>query len=106
MKYMATALTTTALLSALAMVPAASAMEMGVQTMNNKATITLTDNGQALANQAIQINGTSQQTVMTDQFGRAIVENQENGVRYFTFTAQDEQGQSVSAQRALSGTTL
>lgn len=106
MKRTHTLLAITALFSTLAMAPAASAMQMGVQAMNNKATITLTAHGEALANQVINVKGVSQETIKTDEFGRAILVNQESGVRHFTVSSRDEQGNTVQTRTTLSGSTL
>ncbi|GAA5644999.1 MULTISPECIES: hypothetical protein [Vibrio] len=96
-------ITITGIFSALAVVPAASAMQMDVQTLGSKAMITVTDNGQAVANQEIMVKNGNEYTVKTDEFGRASVWNQENHARTYTFMANDASGNTMTTKRRLPG---
>ncbi|ELV8681077.1 hypothetical protein QNE28_001004 [Vibrio fluvialis] len=73
----------------------ASDLQMNVMTRDNLATVSLTQDGQALANYPVEIQG---QKYVTAQDGTVTIKNRESYSQTFKFTAQDDNGSSVTKQ--------
>lgn len=70
----------------------ASDLQMNVMTRDNLATVSLTQDGQALANYPVEIQG---QKYVTAQDGTVTIKNNDNSSRTVTFVATDVAGNSI-----------
>lgn len=89
----ATTLSTT--LSAGAM---ASNLDMNIFTLDNEATVTLTLDGQTLANYPVEIQG---EQYLTSDRGQVTIINHDTVPRMVKFVAKDEQGNIIKHRRYL-----
>ncbi|ELE5891696.1 hypothetical protein ACEI16_001577 [Vibrio fluvialis] len=70
----------------------ASDLQMNVMTRDNLATVSLTQDGQALANYPVEIQG---QKHVTAQDGTVTIKNNDNSSRTVKFVATDAAGNSI-----------
>ncbi|EKO3430354.1 hypothetical protein NTH35_001897 [Vibrio fluvialis] len=70
----------------------ASDLQMNVMTRDNLATVSLTQDGQALANYPVEIQG---QKYVTAQDGTVTIKNNDNSSRTVKFVAADAAGNSI-----------
>ena len=105
MKKLATLFALTALSSAFAVSASAADLQVHVFSHANKATLTVTKDGQPLANYPVEVQGlkTAENTGsnVTAANGSVTVTNYDNQAQQVKFIVNDENGQPIVAQRFL-----
>ena len=105
MKKLAAFVAITALTSAFAASASASDIKVQVFSVDNKATLTVTKDGQPLANYPVEIQGINAMTNtgsnVTAENGSVTVTNYSNQPESVKFIVKDEKGQPIVARRFL-----
>ena len=105
MKRLTTALVLTALTAGFAASASAADIKVQVFSVDNKATLTVTKNGQPLANYPVEIQGINAMTNtgsnVTSENGSITVTNYSNQPENVKFIVNDENGQPIVARRFL-----